>query len=49
MAFSRSKNTALDEFGKGDVFLLQRTEYNKTSYVEMSILNFLISNNEYKD
>ena len=48
-AFSRSKNTALHEFGKGDVVLMQRTEYNKIPYVEMSIFNFHISNNEYKD
>ena len=48
-AFSRSKNTALDKVGKGDVVLMQRTEYNKIPYVEMSIFNFHISNNKYKD
>ena len=48
-AFSRPRNTVLDEFGKGDVVLMSRTEYNKIPHVEMQILNFFISKNKYKD
>ena len=47
--FVRPRNKALDEFRKGDVVLMPRTEYNKITYVEMHILNFFISNNKYKD
>ena len=49
MPFVRPRNKALDEFRKGDVVLMPRTEYNKITYVEMHILNFFISNNKYKD
>ena len=47
--FVRPRNKALDEFRKGDVVLMPRTEYNKITYVEMHILNFFISDNKYKD
>ena len=50
VAFTRRRQSAaVDEFGKGDVILMPRTEYNKIPYVEMNIFSFLISNNVYKD
>ena len=49
-AFSKSKpNRTSNKFGKGDVVLMPKTEYNKISHVEINIFNFFISNNEYKD
>ena len=49
-AFTRRRQSAaVDEFDKGDVVLMPRTEYNKIPYVEMNIFSFLISNNVYKD
>ena len=49
-AFTRRRQSAaVDEFGKGDVVLMPRTEYNKIPYVEMNIFSFFISNKEYKD
>ena len=49
VAFTRRRQlAAVDEFGKGDVILMPRTEYNKIPYVEMNIFNFFISSNEYK-
>ena len=48
-AFTRRRQSAaVDEFDKGDVVLMPRTEYNKIPYVEMNIFNFFISSNEYK-
>ena len=49
-AFARRRQSAAaDEFGKGDVVLMPRTEYNKIPYVKMHILKFFISDNKYKD
>ena len=47
--YFRLQNTKLDEFGKNDITLMQRTEYNKIPYVEMEVFSFFISNNTYRD
>ena len=37
-----------DEFNTNDMFLMQKTEYNKKPLVIADIFSFFISNNQYK-